>query len=49
MEVDQHYRRHRRSRCVGNSDYEDSSSGTQITTIADIQNPSFNNRGQYCE
>ena len=49
MEVDQHYRKYRQSRCVGNNDSEDSSSGTQITTIDDIQNPGFNNRGQYCE
>ena len=42
MEVDQHYRRYRQSRCVGNCDYEDSSRGTQITTIDDIQNPGLN-------
>ncbi len=49
MEVDQHYRKYRQSRCVGNNDSEDSSSGTHKTTIDDIQNPGFNNRGQYCE
>ena len=50
MEIDQQYRRYRRSRCVSNNDYEDSGSrGIQITTLDDIQNPGFNNRGQYYE
>jgi UDP-N-acetyl-D-mannosaminuronic acid dehydrogenase len=46
MEVDQHYRRYIQSRCVGNNDYEGSNdSRTQLTTIDNIQNPDFNNRG----
>jgi UDP-N-acetyl-D-mannosaminuronate dehydrogenase len=50
MEVDQNYRRYRRSIYVANNDYDDSGSrGIQITTLDDIQNAGFNNRGQYCE
>ncbi|MGB6534207.1 MAG: hypothetical protein WBF33_39520, partial [Candidatus Nitrosopolaris sp.] len=41
MEVDEHYRRSRRSRRVANNDDTNSSIGTQITTIEDTQKAGF--------